>query len=172
MARGVEVRLIRWVTTVAATAAAGTLYGAAIGALLVRVSLDYPVLSSGYTGAGFRLGLLCGTFLAACQVVTDRPLPTGGDLLRAGKVVCMVTGALFMVALVVVVILSCSKGWLHRFDGLAHPRRYLLYRGIHHAWIGSAFAGTVAGGIFLFCRRSLSRLQTAVSGLPAEYTGD
>lgn len=146
-------RLMRWLLTVGVMAGSGACAGWAIGLFLAGYSTDYLVVPSWYTGLGLRLGLLSGTFLAACQVVTDRPLPSAREVLHGYLLLIAVSGLLFCLAMGGAVIVANLKEPLLRQGVLAHPRRYILYRGCHYAWLAAVLCGTVVSGVFLYRKR-------------------
>lgn len=146
----------RWVTIVMGLAAAGFVTGRVFGGFLEGLSPDYIVEVSDYTVLGLKLGLVAGTALAACQVVGERPPASLGRTVRAVIVVGLSTVGSLGLSLALLSIDQLRLLYAHQVldiqlsSGLAHPGRYIVYQGLHHAVIVGAMVGSLGGGIYLW----------------------
>ena len=87
-------------------------------------------------------------------MATERPLPPFKDMLRGYLVLFAVAGSLFCLAMIVAAIVASMKESLPQYVGLAHPRRHILFRVGHLAWLTAILSATVVSGISIFRRRA------------------
>lgn len=148
-------RLIQWSVIVAVAAAGGSLFGWCVGIVLSYLSADYVAIASDYATLGLRVGVLAGTIMAASHFIGPKHAIATSSAIRS----LVMAGAIATAMLCLAGVVGGSLSFLPLIPltdaNLAHPRRYVIFLVLHHAWPYALVLGALLASYRLWRRRSV-----------------